>query len=206
MSGETNGAADLPRRDVIKFLAAAPLSAFAVTALDLEKAAILTRETLAHLGARGQQYQPRVFTAAEWRTVRILVDLVIPRDERSGSATDAMVPEFMDVFMADRQNMRTWMRTGLTWLDDECRKRFGGNFVDCEPGQRTAVLDDIAWPARAREEMQPGVRFFNNFRNFTASGFWSSKVGVEDLQYMGNRPTIWNGCPAPALDKLGVKY
>jgi gluconate 2-dehydrogenase gamma chain len=148
-----------------------------------------------------------VFTPAEWRTVRVLVDIVIPKDARSGSATDARVPEFMDVFMENRENMRTWMRTGLTWLDDESRKRFSKAFVDGDAAQRTAVLDDIAWPRRARQEMQPGVRFFNNFRNFTASGFWSSKIGVDDLQYMGNRPIArWDGCPAPALNKLGVRY
>ena len=195
------------RRDFIKFLAAAPMAHFAVSALDLEAAATQTRETLERLAERGQQYQPKVFTPAEWRTARVLVDIVIPRDARSGSATDAKVPEFMDVFMETRENMRTWMRTGLTWLDDECRKRFNKTFVDCDDAQRKAVLDDIAWPRRARQEMQAGVRFFNNFRNFTASGFWSSKMGVDDLQYMGNRPMAqWNGCPAPALNKLGVKY
>lgn len=195
------------RRDFVKFLAAAPLAHFAVTALDLEEAALRTRETLERLAERGQQYQPKVFTPAEWRTARILADLVIPRDARSGSATDAMVPEFMDVFMENRENMKTWMRTGLTWLDDECRKRFSKTFVACDATQRTAVLDDIAWPRRARQEMQAGVRFFTNFRNFTASGFWSSKIGVDDLQYMGNRPiSRWEGCPAPALNKLGVKY
>ena len=195
------------RRDFVKFLAAAPLAHFAVTALDLEEAAIHTRETLEKLAERGQQYQPKVFTPAEWRTVRVLVDLVIPKDARSGSATDAKVPEFMDVFMENRENMRTWMRTGLTWLDEETQKRFTKTFVDCDDAQRKAVLDDIAWPRRARTEMQAGVRFFNNFRNFTASGFWSSKMGVDDLRYMGNRPmSQWNGCPAPALNKLGVRY
>lgn len=195
------------RRDFVKFLAAAPLAHFAVTALDLEEAAMHTRETLEKLAERGQQYQPKVFTPAEWRTVRVLVDLVIPKDARSGSATDAKVPEFMDVFMQNRENMRTWMRTGLTWLDAETQKRYTRTFVDCDDAQRRAVLDDIAWPRRARQEMQAGVRFFNNFRNFTASGFWSSKMGVDDLQYMGNRPVSqWNGCPAPALNKLGVKY
>ena len=195
------------RRDFVKFLAAAPLAHFAVTALDLEEAAIETRETLEKLAERGQQYQPKVFTPPEWRTARALVDLVIPKDARSGSATDAKVPEFMDVFMGSRESMRTWMRTGLTWLDEETQKRFTKTFVDCNDTQRKAVLDDIAWPRRARPEMQAGVRFFNNFRNFTASGFWSSKMGVDDLQYMGNRPmSQWNGCPAPALNKLGVRY
>lgn len=195
------------RRDFIKFMAAAPMAHLAVTALDLETTAIETRTTLERLAERGQQYQPKVFNAHEWRTVRVLVDIVIPKDARSGSATDAKVPEFMDVFMQTRENMRTWMRTGLTWLDDECRKRFSKQFIDCDAAQRKAVLDDIAYPRRARAEMQNGVRFFNNFRNFTASGFWSSKMGVDDLQYMGNRPMAqWNGCPQPALNKLGVRY
>jgi hypothetical protein len=195
------------RRDFIKFLAAAPMAHFAVTALDLEEAAIQTRDTLERLAERGQQYQPKVFTPAEWRTVRTLVDLVIPRDARSGSATEAMVPEFMDVFMENRENMRTWMRTGLTWLDEECGKRFTKTFAQCNDSERKAILDDIAWPQRARQDMMAGVRFFTNFRNFTASGFWSSKMGVDDLQYMGNRPIAqWNGCPPPALAKLGVRY
>jgi gluconate 2-dehydrogenase gamma chain len=195
------------RRDFIKFMAAAPMAHLAVTALDLEEAAIRTRETLEKLAERGQQYQPKVFNTHEWNTARVLVDLVIPRDARSGSATDAQVPEFMDVFMETRENMRNWMRTGLTWLDDECKKRFTKAFVDCDDPQRKAVLDDIAWPRRARPEMQAGVRFFNNFRNFTASGFWSSQMGIDDLQYLGNRPIAeWNGCPPDALNKLGVRY
>ena len=73
------------RRDFIKFMAAAPMAHLAVTALDLEEAAIHTRETLEKLAERGQQYQPKVFSAHEWSTVRVLVDLVIPRDARSGS-------------------------------------------------------------------------------------------------------------------------
>jgi hypothetical protein len=195
------------RRDVVKLLAAAPLASFAITALDLERAAAITKETLDTLAERGQQYRPKYFTAEDWRTVRILVDLVIPRDERSGSATDAGVPEFMDFVLGDRPTMRTWMREGLAWLDVECERRYGKPFRDCEPAQRTAMLDDIAWPRRARPEVQAGVRFFNNFRNFTASGFFSSRMGVEDLQYMGNRPmATWNGCPPAALRKLGVRY
>jgi hypothetical protein len=195
------------RRDFVKFLAAAPMAHFAVSALDLEEAATLTRETLEKLAERGQQYTPKVFTPAEYRTVRVLVDYVIPRDARSGSATEARVPEFMDVFMETRENMRNWMRTGLTWLDEECNKRFTKTFVACDDTQRRAVLDDIAWPRRAKAEMANGVRFFTNFRNFTASGFWSSTMGVDDLQYIGNRPVAqWNGCPAPALSKLGVRY
>ena len=195
------------RRDVVKFLLAAPLAPFAISALDVERASAFTHETLEALSARGQQFKPKFFTAAEWRTVRALADLVIPRDDRSGSATDAAVPEFMDFMMGAYPNMQKWMRDGLAWLDAECTTRFAHPFVSCTKDQRTAVLDDIAWPKRAREEMHAGVEFFNRFRDLTASGFWSSRMGVRDLQYRGNTALAeWPGCPPAALKKLGVSY
>ncbi len=158
-------------------------------------------------GRGGPQFEPRFFTAHEYQTVRILVDLIIPRDERSGSATDAGVPEFMDFITHDQQGRQTAMRGGLAWLDTECRERFEKNFVECTDEERRAALDDIAWPARARPEMSHGVAFFNSFRDLTATGFWSSKMGVEDLQYMGNVPlSEWPGCPEEQLRRLGVSY
>jgi gluconate 2-dehydrogenase gamma chain len=155
-----------------------------------------------------QAYQPAFFTSHEWDTVRLLVDLIIPRDERSGSATDAGVPEFMDYLLADgNDTSRTAMRGGLAWLDIECVERFGHPFVECSDRERASLLDLIAWPAKAPAELSHGVAFFNRFRDFTASGFWSSKMGVADLQYLGNTAVLeWNGCPPEALAKLGVTY
>jgi hypothetical protein len=135
------------------------------------------------------------------------VDLIIPRDERSGSATDAGVPAFIDFMLIDRPNMQTVIRGGLTWTDAECERRFGKTFVACTDAQRRELLDDIAWPKRARREMSQGVAFFNRFRDLTASGFWSSKMGVEDQRYIGNTYVReWTGCPDAALEKLGVSY
>ena len=139
--------------------------------------------------------------------MRVLVDLVIPRDGRSGSATDAGVPEFMDFVLTDEPGRRTAMRGGLAWLDHECDDRYGKTFVACADAERAAVLDDIAWPKRARSALAPGVAFFQGFRDLTASGFWSSKMGVQDLRYMGNVVVPeWKGCPDEQLKKLGVKY
>lgn len=190
------------RRDAIRSLA---LGATAVwwTPAGVRRAA----EFAAKARSAGGGYQPKFFTAHEWETVRVLVDLIIPRDERSGSATDAGVPEFMDFIMVDQPSAQTAMRGGLAWLDAECRRRFEKTFVACTALERTAVLDDIAWPARARPELSHGVAFFNSFRDLTASGFWSSKMGVEDLQYQGNTfVPEWKGCPEDALRKLGVRY
>ena len=139
--------------------------------------------------------------------MRVLVDLIIPRDERSGSATDAGVPEFMDFIMIDQPDAQTKMRGGLHWMDAECQRRFGKTFVECTHAQQTALLDDITWPARARPEFSQGVAFFNNFRDLTASGFWPSRMGVADLRYMGNAVVReWTGCPDATLQKLDVHY
>lgn len=150
-------------------------------------------------------HQPSVFTPHEWETVNVLVDIIIPRDERSGSATDAAVPEFMDRILTLYPEDSLPIRGGLAWLDHECADRFGHPFVQCTTNERNAVLDDIAWPSRARPEFSQGVAFFNRFRDFTASGFYSSKMGVADLQYEGNvYVPQWTGCPSAALHKLGV--
>lgn len=152
-------------------------------------------------------FEPRFFTPREWRTVRVLADLVIPPDERSGGATDAGVPEFMDFMLMERDTLQLPIRGGLHWLDAESVERHGAPFVDLPAEHKTAILDDIAWPERARPEMSQGVEFFNRFRDLTASGFWSSRIGMEDLHYMGNRIVAeWNGCPPEALERLGVSY
>lgn len=155
-------------------------------------------------------YTPKFFTAPEWRLVRLLADYVIPRDARSGSATDARVPEYMDFLLADREASeagKVAMRGGLAWLDAEARDRHGVTFVAATDAQRRAILDDIAWPAKARPEMSHGVAFFTRFRDMTASGFFSSQMGWKDLEYLGNVALPeWNGCPPAALERLGVSY
>jgi hypothetical protein len=165
------------------------------------------RAAEAAIAGSGGAYAPKFFTAHEWKTVRLLADMVIPRDERSGSATDAGVPEFMDFMMLDRPSNQLPMRGGLAWLDAECRKRSQKSFVACSAAERTALLDEIAWPDRAAPEMSQGIAFFNRFRDLTASGFFSSKMGVADLRYNGNTVVpVWKGCPDEALAKLGVSY
>jgi gluconate 2-dehydrogenase gamma chain len=113
----------------------------------------------------------------------------------------------MDFIVLDQPTRQTAMRGGLAWLDLECQQRFDKTFVACSDTERTAVLDDIAWPQRAQPERRHGVAFFNSFRDLTATGFWTSKMGITDLQYMGNRSVAqWRGCPEDALKKLGVSY
>ncbi len=167
-------------------------------------------ESLAPLEPEQQPppYAPKFFTRGEWQTVRVLVDYIIPRDAKSGAATDAKVPEFMDFLLADKEasaSNQVAIRGGLGWLNRESLDRFGKTFVASSDAQRRQILDDIAWPARARPEMSQGVAFFNRMRDFTASGFFSSAMGWKDLDYIGNTfNPHWDGCPPAAMAKLGV--
>jgi hypothetical protein len=207
---ETNGAAAraFTRREIVGLLAALPLAAATDPASLVARAWQHLHQHLERSeGETTPPYTPRFFTAHECRIVRLLTDDIIPRDGRSGSASDAGVPEFIDFIMMDQPDARLPMRGGVHWLDTQSHVRFGASFADCTTARRSALLDDIAWPARAHPSMSQGVVFFTMFRNLVASGFWTSKVGMADLRYMGNTVVHdWQGCPPDALAKLGVSY
>ena len=206
--------ADVSRREALKsFSMVGMAAALGVTLPQLERgmAAVASLSDVRFpLPGQSPSYAPKFFARREWQTVRLLADYVIPRDARSGSATDAKVPEFMDYLLADKDASETTkvaMRGGLAWVDQESRRRFNKTFVASTDAQRRQILDDIAWPAEAPAGMSQGAAFFTRFRDFTASGFYSSAIGWKDVQYIGNvfNPA-WNGCPPAALDKLGVSY
>jgi hypothetical protein len=196
------------RRDALKAIGVASLASTLGVKVDhLER---VTRAVARLEDGTAVVAAPTFFDAHEWATVRMLADYIIPRDERSGSATEAKVPEFIDLLMSDKDASlasKTEMRGGLAWLDNEAQHRFRKSFVGATDAQRRQVLDDIAWPERARPEMSHGVRFFSRFRDLTASGFFSTQMGWQDVQYKGNAALpAWNGCPPEALKKLGVAY
>jgi gluconate 2-dehydrogenase gamma chain len=150
-------------------------------------------------------YAQTYFDAHEKATIAVLTDIIIPKDEYSGSATDAGVPDFIEFIVKDEPQHSLPMRGGLRWLDMECLNRFGKDFVSCTPQQQLAVVSDIAYPAQAKPAMQPGVTFFNKMRDLTAIGFYTSKIGITDLGYKGNTPGKWEGVPKDILKKYGLE-
>ena len=198
----------ITRRSALTLFASVPAAAaFAWTPVEAERAAERAQQSRRTAAERGTAFTPTFFTAHEYATVAVLVDLIIPRDDRSGSATEAGVPEFMDFMMRDQPERQTAMRGGLALVDRISQERYGRRFVECPDGQRREILDDIAYPSKAPASLSQAVAFFTGFRDLTASGFWTTKMGIADLGYQGNEfVSVWDGCPQPALDKLGVKY
>jgi gluconate 2-dehydrogenase gamma chain len=147
------------------------------------------------------------FTAHEGATVRVLADLIFPADDRSGSATDLGVPEFMNFIVADVEGLQIPIRGGLAWLDAHTRRRFGHPFVEATDAERRSVLDEIAYPEDAATEVRHGAVFFTRFRDLAASGFWTTREGMEDLRYLGNRAVArWGGAPPSEMDRLGLTF
>jgi len=176
---------DISRRGVFQIIGSAP----AVAAL------------AGSASAAPGPYRRKVFDDRQWRTVQVLCDLIIPADEVSGSATQAGVPEFVDDWLDFRnredgnENLTAQILGGLQWLDIESNALFQTGFAGATGDQQKQILDRIAWPARAAAMDRPWVNFFSKFRDLTVSGFFSSKVGVADLPYLGNRAVAeWKGC------------
>lgn len=147
----------------------------------------------------------KFFDAHEMATITILADIIIPKDEKSGSASEAKVPDFIEFIVKDMPSHQTPMRGGLKWLDVQCLNRFQKTFKDASATQQIEMLEDIAYPNKIKPGMQQGVAFFSLMRDLTASGFFTSEIGVKDLGYMGNQPNKWEGVPADVLKQYGME-
>jgi len=146
------------------------------------------------------------FTQHEMATIAVLSDIIIPKDDVSGSATDAGVPDFIEFIVKDKPDLQTPMRGGLRWLDLHMISWFSKPFKDCTAQQQIQMVDQIAYPDKATEPMKQGAHFFSLMRNLTASGFYTSKIGIADVGYIGNAATRWDGVPADVLKQYGVDY
>lgn len=150
--------------------------------------------------------EEQFFTKGEMATLTVLSDIIIPADDRSGSASEAKVPEFIEFIVKDMPDHQTPMRGGLRWLDIKSNRMFGKPFTEASKAQQVQLVDLIAYPAKATPENMAGVAFFNLMRNLTATGFFSSKIGIEDMEYKGNTPNAWDGVPDDVLKQYGLAY
>jgi hypothetical protein len=206
----------MDRRKYLKTLAVGTVGALSAPALlesckpedkpkEITKAPTIDR-TPAELEHYNKLMAEKFFDEHEMKTISVLADIIIPKDEVSGSATETGVPDFIEFIAKDMPRHQIPLRGGIKWLDIHCLKKFNATFVDCDSNQQIEVVDEIAFPEKAKPEVQQGVSFFNLMRDLTATGFFTSKMGIEDLGYMGNTPNQWDGVPKEVLEQYGVKY
>lgn len=150
--------------------------------------------------------EPKFFTEHEMATITVLGDIIIPKDEVSGSASEAKVPEFIEFIVKDMPSHQTPLRGGLRWLDLHCYKLYEKAFVNLTAAQQLSVVDSIAYPNKAPKELAQGVAFFNSMRDLVTTGFYTTEMGVKDLGYVGNAPNQWNGVPDDVLKQYNMAY
>ena len=192
------------RRESLKLMAVASLSAAmpGCTLESVDKAAARV-DGFEDLSKR----KPSQMSTHEYTTLSRLVDYIIPADERSGGATDAHVPAFIDFMMEDTPDLSGPVKEALQWMDSASTRLFGSLFVETSEENNHKLLSQIAYPDDVKPDMEDGAAIFTTMRDLTASGFWSSKVGVEDLGYMGNTPQpSWDGCSHEAMEHIGLSY
>jgi hypothetical protein len=181
------------------------------TAEPQQKQAEIPTQTINRMPEEKAQYEQiigeKFFTPEELATITVLGDIIIPKDEVSGSASDAKVPEFIEFIVKDMPDFKTPMRGGIRWLNLECVNAYGKSFADCSHDQQMEMVDQIAWPKRnIKPGMGPGVAFFSLMRNLVATGFYTSPIGVKDVGYIGNQPNQWNGVPEDVLKRYNLSY
>lgn len=145
----------------------------------------------------------KFFTDHEMATITVLADIIIPRDDISGNASEAGVPDFIEFIVKDLPDNKVPMRGGLKWIDLQAHKRYKTVFIKCNVEQQLAIVDDIAYPDKVKPGMEQGVAFFSLMRNLTSSGFYTSEIGVKDIGYVGNKPGVWTGVPEDVLKEHG---
>jgi len=145
---------------------------------------------------------------SELSTIAVLCDIILPASPTAGSATDAKVPEFINFIVKEITSHQMPMRGGLMWLDIESNKRFDKEFSAASNEQQIQIVEDIAYPDDKNEkpEMAPGISFFNLMRNLTLTGYYTTKMGIDDLGYVGNYANIWDGVPDEVLKDHDVAY
>src|SRR5712664_1807850 len=145
-------------------------------------------------------YTPKFFSPKSYKTLQTLCQAIIPADSECGGAMEAGAPEFIDLLTSENPEYQLKLGGGFFWLDAACTDRYGNVFMECTPEQKKEIMDLIAFRKNAKQDasLSQGVAFFAFLRNLTTDGFYTSKIGIADLQYMGNTALHeFPGCPPP---------
>lgn len=153
-------------------------------------------------------FAKQFFTAHEMDSLKVLCALILPANEKYGSATDAGSPDFIEFMAKDYPPFQLSLRGGLMTLNHNANKAYGASFIELTSEQQHEMLEAIAYPDLEvpSSERPAQVQFFSLLRNLTLTGYYTSEMGIKDLGYKGNMPNVWDGVPQEVLDKHGVAY
>jgi gluconate 2-dehydrogenase gamma chain len=189
----------ISRRDVLKNLAVGAAGGSVLQMISAEAAALAHQMVHQEKAASAAwKYTPKFFSPHAYKTLTTLCDTIIPKDEKSGGAVEAGAPEFIDLLCSENEEYQLQIGGGLNWLDNACRDRYEHTFLESIPAQKKEILDSIAYRKNAKSDasLSQGITFFARLRQMTCDAFYTSKIGIADLQYIGNTAlAVFPGCP-----------
>lgn len=184
------------RRDILRTLTVGAAAGSVLQVIPAEAAAYIHRTVRGEKAAG--KYAPKFFSASQYATLTTLCGAIIPKDDRSAGAVEAGAPEFIDLLTSENEDFQLRLGGGLMWLDSFCLDRYSNPYVACTPAQQKQVLDAIAFRRNAKTDptLSQGIAFFALLRNMTCDAFYTSRIGIDDLQYVGNTSVReFPGCP-----------
>lgn len=195
-----NKKSGVSRRDVLKSLAVSAAATSVLRVIPAHAAEVAHQMIAAEKAASpAKAYTPKFFSAHDYKTLQSLCETILPTDSDSAGAIEAGAPEFIDLLTSENLDYQVKLRGGFMWLDSRCSDQYGKTYLDCPPEQQKEILDKIAYRhnALADYSLEQGIAFFSFLRNMTADGFFTSKIGIEYLGYVGNTfvKGEFPGCP-----------
>ncbi len=192
----------ISRRDALRGITAG--AGATAGALWLDRLAVLAQDPAMHTHvaaaataqAAAAPFTPKVLSPAQLEAVATLAELIIPTTDTPG-ARAALVDRFVDNLMANALPAdKERFLAGLTWMDTRSTALYGKPFTGATPEQQTELLTKLAASSRHAAEDAPGVPFFTAIKGLTISGYYSTKIGLE--QELGDNghlfTAVFEGC------------
>jgi gluconate 2-dehydrogenase subunit 3-like protein len=150
-------------------------------------------------GSNGAVYPPKALSDHEYKTLVRLTDLIIPVESGKPGAVAAGAAAWIDMLASENTQIKDIYTKGIAWLDAASTKHGATDFLSATPEAQTALLDQIAYRRNSSPELDPGIQFFTWARRMTVDAFYTSEIGIADIDYRGNHPQATYQEPTEAI-------
>ena len=188
---------EISRRDVLRRLGLALMATGALDRVSAQEVHHLAHQ--AQASAAGGPYMPKALSAHEYRTLERLTDFIVPVENGKPGAVAAGAAAWIDMLASENEQLKDIYTKGIAWLDGAMKTRGAADFLTATPEQQTALLDLIAYRRNSSPELDPGIQFFTWARRMTVDAFYTSEIGIADIDYRGNRPQMSYPEPTEAI-------
>jgi gluconate 2-dehydrogenase gamma chain len=186
---------EISRRDVLRRIGIAFMATGAIDRLAAQEVHHIAMTSQ----AGGAPYSPKALNDHEYRTLEKLTDFIVPVENGKPGAVAAGAAAWIDMMASENAQLKDIYTKGIAWVDGAMKKRGAADFLSAASAEQTALLDQIAYRRNSSPELDPGIQFFTWARRMTVDAFYTSEIGIADIDYRGNRPQMAYPEPTEAI-------